>query len=102
MAELNTDEIIATSKDLMDDSLPSHGESVTGESDETSPAADSLMESDSLNEDSLNGSSDSVGDTYQAVSFVSKSQKKLYPSDLPPPCMMDQNKVRDLKIDCCV
>ena len=93
MSEINTDEIIAESRALMDESLDSIGDTKTDDNVSGGAQNDSLMESDSLNDASLNGSSDSVGDTYQAVSFVSKSQKKLFPSDLPPPCTMDQDKV---------
>ena len=93
MVEVSTDELIGESRALLDDSLNSPSGNQTAESAEHAAQDDSLMESDSLNDDSLNGSNDSVGDTYQAVSFVSKSQKKLFPSDLPPPCTMDQDKV---------
>ena len=94
MVEVSTDELIGESRALLDESLNSPAEAKTTDNTDNSAQDDSLMESDSLNDDSLNGTSDSVGDTYQAVSFVSKSQKKLFPSDLPPPCTMDQDKVR--------
>ena len=93
MVEINTDELIAESHALLDGSLNSETDAKTDGETDAVLQEDSLMESDSLNDDSLNGTSDSVGDTYQAVSFVSKSQKKLFPSDLPPPCTMDQDKV---------
>ena len=100
MAEINTDDIIAESNALLDDSLNSQAESPSVEKVDHGLVGaardDSLMESDSLNEDSLNGSLDSVGDTYHAASFISKTQKKLFPSDLPPPCTMDQDKVRPM------
>ena len=94
MAEANTDELIAESRTLLDESLNSPPGDKTTESAVGADQDDSLMESDSLNDASLNGSLDSVGDTYRAVAFVSKSQKKLFPSNLPPPCTMDQTKVR--------
>ena len=96
MAEPTTDEIIATSRELLNDSVETQDDS--GETGETVPVVadvnldDSLMDSESPNEDSLNDTSDSVGDTYQAVSYVSKTQKRLFPSDCPPPCTMDPDK----------
>ena len=94
MSEINTDELISESRAMLDDSSnPPADKTVESGTAESTNQEDSLMESDSLNDSSLNGSTDSVGDTYQAVAFVSKSQKKLFPSDLPPPCTMDQTKV---------
>ena len=94
MSEINTDELISESRAMLDESTNSPADkTVESGAAESTNQEDSLMESDSLNDSSLNGSTDSVGDTYQAVAFVSKSQKKLFPSDLPPPCTMDQTKV---------
>ena len=96
MADLSTDEIIATSNALLNQSVESDGVSnsdvgqdVPGDDQQS----DSLMDSYSQADDSLNETSDSVGDTFQAVSFVSKTQKKLFPSDCQPPCTMDPEKV---------
>ena len=94
MAEVNTDELVAESHALLDTSLESGGDVGPEDSSGIGAHDDSVMDSDCApTDDSLNGTSDSVGDTFQAVSFVSKSQKKLYPSDLPPPCTMDAKKV---------
>ena len=94
MSEPNTDELIATSRALLDDTVASQPDSTTAAS--IAPADDhddSVMDSESHNDDSLNDTADSVGDTFQAVSYVSKTQKRLYPSDVTPPCTMDPDKV---------
>ena len=96
MTDVSTEEIIATSNALLNNSV----DSLEGSADENPRdvpgediQSDSLMDSYSHADDSLNDTSDSVGDTYQAVSFVSKTQKRLFPSDCQPPCTMDPEKV---------
>ena len=96
MADISTGEIIATSNALLNHSVESDG-TPNGDSGQDVPGDDqqndSLMDSYSQADDSLNETSDSVGDTFQAVSFVSKTQKKMFPSDCQPPCTMDPEKV---------
>ena len=81
MADISTEEILATSNVLLNNSVDSLDNS-TDESPRDVPGEDfqndSMMDSLSQADDSLNDTIDSVGDTYRAVSFVSKTHSAAF------------------------